>query len=201
MADHLRVETTGFDHLIRRVKKMESQTISRTLDKVTTMISATARREISAIEEKGLRLGGVNQKTKNGISHTGGTVMDEKTGTYRAISMKHKASDGGGLRMDNFSFEHSAYSRRMARVSSYSRLNVTSQLQNLWSKETKPYRSRSPYFRRGTKGKWSFVPAGETREARLSWPAFVSTVRKNMDIGVNRADTWLQAEIDKDEDK
>lgn len=185
------IDKNGYEKLDEKLKSVPLVIIPRALDKLTTTLAAKGRKYSSQEEADKLNLGKrTNDKWYNSkgtwIRKTGGTVWNNKTQTY--------VSKRNGLKMANFNFESSAFSKKRIRIRHYSEISLTSQLQNLWAKPTKPYTKKSPpYYIGGTvKKNWK---AGKSRPAKLSFETFKSEVAKGTDLTVSIVSKWLDDEI------
>ncbi|MGN0907503.1 MAG: hypothetical protein ACI4NM_10170 [Bullifex sp.] len=185
----IRVENQDFDGLIKKLKQVENKALPLTMDKVTSTIAAEGRRDSSMTTMSKLKMGQVQYKSTASGEHVGGTEYSSKAGTFIARAR-------AGFRVENFSFENAAYSRRRARISTFSNVKATSQIQNLWSKPTKAYKSKSPFFHReGEKAKR--IGENQRREQRTDWSAFEASIAKGVPQGIARANVWLQDQLNK----
>lgn len=167
--------------------------IPRALDKLTTTIAAKGRHIASKTEASKLHMGGVHAKSNNrgGVwsLHKSGTKWDNTTKVYRSIRMNK-------LRMQNFNFETVAFARRKKKIRNISEVSVTSQIQNLWANNTKPYAKRSPVFWQNLTNPM-VIQKGKVRQARTSFSDFKSDIAGGVDMSVSFVDKWLQEEINK----
>ena len=167
--------------------------IPRALDKLTTTIAAKGRHIASKTEASKLHMGSVHAKGQNrgGVwtLHKGGTRWNGTSKVYTSIRANK-------LKMQNFNFETVAFSRRRKIVRNISEVSVTSQIQNLWAKDTKPYTKRSPVIWQNLTNPMS-IQKGKTRRARTSFDDFRRDIGNGLDMSVSFVDKWLQEEINK----
>ena len=98
--------------------------------------------------------------------------------------------------MQNFNFETVAFARRKKKIRNISEVSVTSQIQNLWANNTKPYAKRSPVFWQNLTNPM-VIQKGKVRQARTSFSDFKSDIAGGVDMSVSFVDKWLQEEINK----
>ena len=183
-------EIKNFENLLSEVPQV---ILPRALDKLTTTIAAKGRHIASKNEASKLHMGGVHAKSNNrgGVwsLHKSGTKWDNTTKVYRSIRMNK-------LRMQNFNFETVAFTRRKKKIRNISEVSVTSQIQNLWAKDTKPYTRRSPVIWKNLTNLMS-IKKGKVRRARTSFDDFRRDIGNGLDMSVSFVDKWLQEEINK----
>ena len=183
-------EIKNYENLLSQVPQV---ILPRALDKLTTTIAAKGRHIASKTEASKLHMGSVHAKGQNrgGVwaLHKSGTKWDNATKVYRSIRMNK-------LRMQNFNFETVAFSRRKKKVRNISEVSVTSQIQNLWANNTKPYAKRSPVFWQNLTNPM-VIQKGKVRQARTSFSDFKSDITGGVDMSVSFVDKWLQEEINK----
>lgn len=184
MAELLKVEGYGFDKVRSMLKSLDSTVSGIATDKVVSDVAAEGRKLANDVDAKGVKLGGMTSKYHNKKLHQGGTVWDQKLGGYKARS--------GSFRMINFSFEQSA---RKTPGRKFSKVSVSSQIQNLWANSTKPYKASSPLFKSDSKRGWGRWRQGTSRGARVSWSAFATAIAQGMPIGIKKTELWLDGQI------
>lgn len=183
MADLLKVEGLGFEELKKTLLTIQKDKIPVAMDHVVANVAAAGRRNADA--DNAVKLGGETEKYTSKGLHKGGSVWDSKLGGYRAKS--------NNMRLINFSFEQSG---RKTPGRKFSKVYVTSQIQNLWARPTKPYSTDSPFFRRKGErfGVWK---KGRSRNAKVSWSKFAAGIASGLPEGISRTQAWLDEEIKK----
>ena len=184
MADLLKVEGQGFEELKKTLLTIQRDKIPTVMDHVVASVVAAGRRKVDA--DNAVNLGGNTEKYTSEGLHKGGSVWDSKLGGYRARA--------NGMRLINFSFEQS---RRKTPGRKFSKVYVTSQVQNLWARPTKAYASDSPFFRRADAKRFGVWKKGKSRQSKVSWSRFVAGIASGLPEGISRAQAWLDEEIKK----
>lgn len=184
-------EYQGFEELIKGLQKLQENGLARAVDKVTSSVAAGGRSYIKDIEGKGLKLGNSNWKYIKGKGrHNGGSRWNEGGKYYQALS--------DGRRLENFSFETSAMAKKSIKRK-FSQVKVTSNLQNLWAKNTKAYSTNSPWFgRKGDGGYTSRWLVGKPRPAKLNFADFEGAIMKGLPRGLQDGEKVLEEEMVKE---
>ena len=91
---------------------------------------------------------------------------------------RHAGKGGTGFRMASFGFERVKKNRVTAPYSS--------QLANLWAKETKPYKSQSPVV--GQEGRLMVWGKGDTRPSRYDWAAVYKALASTQRSAIARTE-------------
>lgn len=178
-----------FNKIVDLLKRTDAS-LADVLNNAVAEVAAQGRKAETAYEGSRLQLGGQNYKwsSKTGHYMTHGSAWDAGLGGYVAESK--------GLRLINFSWEtvakrNKSFSRKMASA------KVSSQLMNLWSKDTKRYTSSSPFFRTTNYSKWGRIKQGDYRRKRLSMSQFYSAVAGAMPDALSKVESRWQTELNR----
>lgn len=178
------LETKGFDELLKKLHVVLPSMARRMAFNVDANVAAEGRKAEQMSDANQLQMG--QPQRKWGRKYLVRSKWDPKVGW---VSTTRQAANGGtGFRMASFSWE--VKRKKTAVTAPY-----TSQLANLWSHETKPYRSESPIV--GQKGMTRVWKEGERRPIKYNWSRVYSVLAGSISGAIARTDEQFSAEMEK----
>lgn len=185
-----------FRAFIRKIQETKNLT-GEALDMIVAEVAAKGRRAESKAEDAVLNLGyesyqmTFDWKGKRWNPATyGGSVWNQKLGGYVPARSGHIS------RLINFSYETKASLKRGGN-GRFSKVGVSSQIFNLFSHDTKPYKANSPWFMNtANNGKWRSIRKGNVRKGKLALSSFRQNVEGAMPTALRAGEKKYQEMLD-----
>ena len=177
--------TQGFEELLEKLHVVLPSMARRMAFNVDANIAAEGRKaEQQDLGANKLQMG--QPQRKWGRKYLVRSKWDPKVGW---VSTTRQAAKGGtGFRMASFAWE--VRRKKTAVTAPY-----TSQLANLWSHQTKPYKSDSPIV--GQEKHTRVWKKGDTRPAKYNWSRVYSVLASSVSGAIARTDAQFSAEMEK----
>lgn len=185
-----------FRAFIRKIQETKNLT-GEALDMIVAEVAAKGRRAESKAEDAVLNLGNESYKMTfdwkgkrwNPATYSG-SVWNQKLGGYVPANAGHLS------KLIHFTHELKANVKRGGN-GRFSKVGVSSQVFNLFSHDTKPYKANSPWFMNtANNGKWRSIRAGKTRKAKFSANSFRQNVEGAMPTALRAGEKKYQEMLD-----